>query len=76
MMIEGRILEIMESHPPELIVESEGETIFVGLRPEARLTRNETPVGYGHLKPGQKVAVEGSASADNAMIANELTLLD
>ena len=76
MQIEGYVVEIMESDPPELIVESEGGRFFVALRPETRITLGDSQVGYGCLKPNGRVWVEGRKSSEKGMLSDLIRVLE
>lgn len=72
-MILGRIVEIMESWPLELVVDSDGRSIFVGLQEETVVLSGEALVGPGSLAPGQNVAVK--ISTGERCVAEEIVIL-
>ena len=76
MRIEGRVLEIMESMPLQLEVESGSERIAVGLQSETTVTKSGSSVDPGSLRPHDLVLIEGPASGHAAMMADSIVILN
>ena len=76
MRVEGRVSEVMESMPLQLIVTSGERRIFVGLRSGTAVTRRGTLVEHGGLLPDMYLRVDGPASGREAMMADSIEILD
>ena len=72
-MFEGKILEVMESWPLQLIVQSGGQTLSISLADNTIVRRARTIVGPGVLAPGQGVRI--STSSEDDQIAEEIDIL-
>ena len=75
MIIEGKIVEVMESWPLQLTVETETGRYHVQLLSETTITREGETVDPGELLPDLQVQVEGQASGSNAMTAQAIEVL-
>ena len=75
MIIEGKIVEVMESWPLQLTVETETGRYHVALLSETTITREGETVDPGELLPDLQVRVEGQASGANAMTAQAIEVL-
>ncbi len=76
MMVSGRIVEIMESYPPQLIVDVDGRNCHVGLTEATQVTKGGQPAEFGVLRPNLKIIIEGEFSGrnDTAMTATNINL--
>ena len=76
MVIKGRIVEVMESFPLQLIVDVEGVQYYVGLLEDTTVTEAGRPVDTSRLRPGLDVIVSGERSdtSDTAMMAESIRL--
>ena len=76
MSIEGTIIEVMESWPLQLSVETTDGQYSVELLSETTITKDGNAVDAGSLEPNIQVVITGEASAnqDNAMIANSIEI--
>jgi hypothetical protein len=75
MIIEGKIVEVMESWPLQLTVETETGRYHVQLLSETTITREGETVDPGELLPDLQVQVEGQSSGSNAMTAQAIEVL-
>lgn len=77
-MLEGTILEVMESWPLQLLLESGASRYSVGLTEATVVMRRGQPVGAGELLPGLFVRIIGKTSpADGAAVcADRIEILD
>ena len=71
MIIEGRIAEVMETWPLQLIVETHTGRYQVALQAETKIGKKGQGVGAGTLRHGLNVQIEGqrSGSTQSAMTA-------
>ena len=72
MDIEGTILEIMESWPLQLTVETEVGQYHVALLEETSILQRGDPFNTNRLVPSLQVKIKGEVppTQENAMIAN------
>lgn len=72
MNIEGTILEVMESWPLQLNVETKAGQYHVALLEETSIFQRGEPFNANQLVPGLQVKIKGEAppTQENAMIAN------
>jgi hypothetical protein len=77
MVVRGRIVEVMESYPPQLIVDVDGRNYYVGLIETTRVIRGGQATDFGSLLPNLNIIVEGECSGldDTAMTATCIELL-
>jgi len=75
MSIEGTVLEVMESWPLQLTIDSQGSHYHVVLRPEAAITRRDMSVDASELRPGARVRVQGKRSGQSGMSAYMIDIL-
>ncbi|MBD2019778.1 hypothetical protein H6F43_06200 [Leptolyngbya sp. FACHB-36] len=72
-MIEGKIAEVMETSPPQLIVETRTGRYQVALQAETRIGQKGRGVDAGTLRPGLNVRIEGRSGAiQSAMTARTI----
>ena len=64
--IKAVILEVMESWPLELLVETGGVKRTVGLAEDATAIRQGESVDLGVLRPGMVVLLQGDASSGDS----------
>ncbi len=62
MMIEGKIVAVMESFPLQLKVKTESGSYSVQLLSDTKITREGETVDPGKLSPNQKVRIKGQSS--------------
>ncbi len=62
--MKARIVEVMESWPLQLILDSDGEQLFVDLDADVRVERAGVEVGPGTLSPGHQVELADAPSLD------------
>jgi hypothetical protein len=75
MIIEGKIVEVMESWPLQLTVETGTGRYHVELLSETTITREGETVDPGELLPDLQVRVQGQASGPNTMTAQAIKVL-
>ena len=77
MIIEGKILQIMEIWPLQMIVETKNkEKIYVTLLENTNIIYNNNKVNLNKLMLNQYVRVNGEYKEDNlAMTANSIEIL-
>jgi hypothetical protein len=75
MIIEGTIVEVMESWPLQLTVETETGRYHVALLSETTITREDETVDPGELLPDLQVRVEGQRTDSSAIIAQTIEIL-
>lgn len=75
-MIEGNIVQVMESYPLQLMVETSTGRYHVALSMETRVTQQGQIVDQNSLKSGMHVQIEGQSSTidDHAMTAEAVTI--
>jgi hypothetical protein len=59
MVIEGRIVHVMETWPLQLVVQSSAGRYEVSLLEETRVLRHDREVSHGELRPGLRVEISG-----------------
>lgn len=69
MTIEGKIVNVMETWPLQLTVETEKGPVHVMLQPEA------DALGSRELQPGTTVRIEGSPTGAEGLTATAITLM-
>ena len=76
MVIEGQIVDVMESYPLQLTVSANGIVYYVGLQEETTVARFGSYVDAGQLMPGALVTVRGerSSTSHTAMTAAHIEL--
>lgn len=76
MVIEGKIVEVMESWPLQLVVETQSGRYYVELVPETTIAQQGQKVDQGNLKAGLQVQLEGqrSGSSQLAMTAQVIEI--
>ena len=75
MIIEGTIVEVMESWPLQLSVKTQTARYHVELLSETAIMHEGRNVDPGKLSPGLQVRVEGQAGGRLAMTAQSIELL-
>ncbi len=75
MIIEGKLLEVMESWPLQLTVKTETDQFHIELLEETVVTHEGEVVDTVTLRPNLEVRVEGQASGPNAMTAQTIEIL-
>ncbi len=77
MTIEGTIVEVMESWPLQLSVETRAGRYHVELLDETRITQEGRTASPGSLTPNLRIRVKGSQSSVShlAMSAQEIEIL-
>ena len=63
--IEGKITQVMESFPLQLMVETQDGRYYVALLPETKITQQGKTLDASNLNPGLKVKIQGLSSAAN-----------
>lgn len=76
MVIEGSVLEVMESMPLQLIVETQSRRVSVGLTIDTAVNRAGGRAEAGDLRPGDHVTISGPSSGRDAMVADSITILE
>jgi hypothetical protein len=78
MIVEGKILSVMESWPLQLTIETrKNEKIYVTLLLDTRIFRNSYEVDCKELMPNSYVRIEGDYQKDNlAITAQSIEILD
>ena len=64
MIIEGTIVEVMESWPLQLIVQTREGHCYVELLSETRITQAGESINQGNLSPSLRVQITGNAGAE------------
>ncbi len=77
MIIEGKIVELMESWPLQLSVETEMGLYHVELLDETKVIQAKRMVSPGNLSLHLHIKVKGYSSSEtsSAMLAQEITIL-
>lgn len=75
MEIEGKIVEVMESQPIQLLVECCGQRYSVSFLEDTRLQRADHAVDPGSLSPGMNIRIIGSELLSGAMVAVEIEII-
>ncbi|MDJ0590061.1 MAG: hypothetical protein QNJ72_08725 [Pleurocapsa sp. MO_226.B13] len=65
--IEGKISQVMESFPLQLMVETDRGRYYVALISETKITQQEKTVDASNLNPDLKVKIHGLSSAVNQL---------
>lgn len=65
--IEGKISQVMESFPLQLMVETKDGCYCVALLPETKIARQGKTVDASNLNPGLTVEIQGLSSAANQL---------
>ncbi|WP_414589975.1 hypothetical protein [Scytonema sp. PCC 10023] len=65
--IEGKISQVMESFPLQLMVETKNGRYYVALAPETKITQQGKTVDTSKLNPGLTVKIQGLSSAPNQL---------
>ena len=60
MVIEGTIIEVMESYPLQLIVQTREGQYYVELLSETRITQAGESINQGNLSPNMQVKITGN----------------
>jgi hypothetical protein len=66
-VIEGKIAEVMETWPPQMIVNTNDGRYQVALLAETKIGQNGRGVNAGTLQPGLKVRIEGKHTSSNQL---------
>lgn len=76
LMIEGNIVQVMESYPLQLMVETNSGRYHVALSNDTRIMQQGQTVEQGQLKTGMYVQIEGQTSSmdDHAMTAQAIQI--
>ncbi len=77
MKVFGRIVEVMESYPPQLIVDVDGRNCYVELTEMSQVTKEGKIAEFGILRPNLNIVIEGELTGNNdtAMTATNIKLL-
>ena len=73
--VEGSVLEVMESWPLQLTMQTQEGRYHVGLLAETLVNRGGEKVEPGAIKPGVRVRIEGESSGRNALTARAVRIL-
>lgn len=73
-MIEGEVLEVMESWPLELVVKVGITTLSLTLADETTVLDRGKASDPGRIEPGQKVRL--TTAKDNETIVTEIRIID
>ena len=78
MIIEGRIVSVMETWPLQLAVQGEGSVVHVQLTDQTSLLRGGSAIDPGEISPSMRVEVKGQplAGDPSALIADSVRVLD
>ncbi len=76
MTIKGRIIEVMESYPLQLMVDVEGIQYDVGLLEETLVIEEGLSIDPGRLRPGLFITIKGerSETSNTAIIAKSILI--
>ena len=74
MEIEGRVLEVMESMPLQLVVESQSRRVSVSLKTDTVVRHEGGQADAGDLRPGDQVLISGTSSGRDAMVADSIAV--
>lgn len=66
MIISGKIIQVMESWPIQLSVETSSGTYDVQLLEDTKITRQGKTVKPGELNPNMRIKIEGQLSSPNS----------
>jgi hypothetical protein len=74
-VIEGSILNVMETWPLQLTVAVGGQRLQVSLTEQTEITAAGRPAGAGELRPGLAVAVQGHrADGRDGIVASRIVV--
>jgi hypothetical protein len=78
MVIEGQIVNVMETWPLQLTVRTEVTSFHVQLSDRTTTTRDGVPLDPGALRPSARVRITGSSAAGDsaALVAESIDVLD
>jgi hypothetical protein len=78
MIIEGKVLHVMESWPLQLIVEGHEGNIQVALELDTKVTRHSHKVNPKEIVPGINIRADGDSSTGNkfGMTAKSIEIID
>jgi hypothetical protein len=74
MQIEGKIIDVFETWPLQLGVETRSGRYHVGLEPDTRITYRGLPSSASELKAGRWILIEGEESAPQGFLAKAITI--
>lgn len=75
MVVEGKIVAVMESWPLQLTVETQSGPLHVGLQSGTVVTEQGSAVDPNRLRPEMRVRIEGDRTGANAVTARSITIL-
>jgi len=78
MTIDGQIVNVMETWPLQLTVQSGLSRYYVRLTEETKVSRGAQDVGPGQLRPSTRVRIIGQGSGDEStgLTATSIEILD
>jgi len=76
MVVKGYIVEVMESYPPQLIVDVAGRMHYIGLTETTQVSKEGQVAEWGELRPNVRIVAEGERTGtdETAMIAMQIQL--
>jgi len=75
MVIQGRIVEVMESWPVQLVVQTRDGRYHVELLSQASVERGNQKVDPGQLVPNMQVRVEGQSGSGQFTMTAQLVIV-
>ena len=71
MIIEGTIIEVMESWPLQLIVQTREGRYYVELLSETRITQAGESINQGNLLPDLQIQIDGNPGSQKLTMSAE-----
>jgi hypothetical protein len=75
MQIEGKIIDVFETWPLQLTVETRDGRLYVGLQLDTTITYHGLPSGASELKAHRWIRIDGEESAPQGFLARSITIL-
>lgn len=75
-MIEGRILEVRESFPPQLVLKTDKKKLEVAVNEDTVIEKGGRKRGYEVLRRGELVRIRGTLTEMQTLTAERILLLE
>ena len=74
MTIEGTISAIMETMPPDLVIEAVSGRWDVAIMEDTQVFLSGQPGSFGDFVPGQRVRISGESAASGSLTASRVEI--
>lgn len=74
--IEGRITQVRESFPPQLVLETDEGELDIAVSEDTAIEQNGKKCGYEALRPGKVVRLDGTWTSKRSFDAKRIVVLD